>query len=60
MSLLDPRSRNAAKLTAVFRIVPSKIILKNRIRSGFIALYRLQNKTIHVLEGVPETGLSFS
>jgi DNA invertase Pin-like site-specific DNA recombinase len=28
---------------------------KNRIRSGFIALYRLQNKTIHVPEGVEKT-----
>jgi len=36
------------------------MILKNRIRSGFLAPHCLQNKTIHVPEGVPKSGLSLS
>jgi hypothetical protein len=44
----------------IFGEFSSKIILKNCIRSGFIAPHRLQNKTIHVPEGVPKSGLSLS
>ena len=60
MSWLGPRSRNAAKSTVVRRICSRPDNPQNRIRSGFIALQRLQNKTIHVFEGMPESGLGLS
>jgi hypothetical protein len=43
-----------------FRQVSSKIVLKDRIRRGFVALHRLQNKTIHVPESISKRGLRFT